>query len=198
MPEIRTFKTPLGAAEPVQKEVLITWKMGKFSKFGKKGFSCIRAQIKHTKKFSIKNFGTPKTAHLNSLCLGFFLCFEEKGGPKHKEFTGVRGPLGGGLGGGVSGNILYVYAFSRGFSCIAISDCILGSHAGVACSAAFGGWACVTQCVGPPSWCWLVDNPRLHLQEGALQAHREGERGDEGFHRPSPRKPTDPPPIRKA
>ena len=35
----------------------------------------------------------------------FFLCFEEKGGPKHKEFTGGQGSLGG----GVSGKILYVY-----------------------------------------------------------------------------------------
>ena len=72
-----------------------------------------KAQKKHTKNFSIKNFGAPKTPPpLKFFMFGFFLCFEGKGGPKHKEFTGVRGPLGGGGSRkGVSGEILYVYAF---------------------------------------------------------------------------------------
>ena len=72
--------------------------------------------VRHTKNFSINNFGVPKAPPLappNSLCLGCFPCFGEKG---DKEFTGVGGPLGGGGGSrrGVSGKILYVYAFFRG------------------------------------------------------------------------------------
>ena len=52
-----------------------------------------KAQIKHTKNFSIKNFGAPKPPpRRNSLCLGFSLCFEGKEGPKHKEFEGVMAP----------------------------------------------------------------------------------------------------------
>ena len=50
---------------------------------------------------------------------GFFLCFEEKGGPKHKEFTAVRGPLGGGLGGGFPAKFfffLFMPFFGAGFS----------------------------------------------------------------------------------
>ena len=52
------------------------------------------------------------------LCLGFFLCFEGQGGPKHKEFTGVRAPLegGGGLRGGFPAKLFMFmrYAFLRG------------------------------------------------------------------------------------
>ena len=44
----------------------------------------------------------------NSLCLGFSCIFEEKGDPKHREFTGSGG--GGGSRRGVSGAILHVYA----------------------------------------------------------------------------------------
>ena len=47
---------------------------------------------------------------------GLFPVFEEKGGPKHKDFTGVRGPFGGGSRRGVSGKILYAYAFFRGLT----------------------------------------------------------------------------------
>ena len=77
-----------------------------------------RAQIKHTRNFSIKNFGALRPPPPPKfLCLGFFLCFEEeKGGPKHKEIVGVGGPLGGGSRRGGSGKILYVYAFFRGLS----------------------------------------------------------------------------------
>ena len=62
--------------------------------------------------------------------------------------------------------------WKKGSSRIAISDCILGSHAGVVCSAAFGGWACVTQCVGPPDGAGLWTTPdcsprRVHCR------HRE-------------------------
>ena len=47
---------------------------------------------------------------------GFFLCFEGKEGPKHREFSGVRGPWTGGSRRGVSGEMFYVYAFFRGLS----------------------------------------------------------------------------------
>ena len=62
-----------------------------------------KAQIKHIREFQHKEYWAPYDPPPgNSLCLGFFLYFEGKGGPKHKEFTGsgvLRGG-GGGLGGG--------------------------------------------------------------------------------------------------
>ena len=71
-------------------------------------------KIKHIKNFSIKNFGSPKTPpqKKKKFMFGFFLYFEGKGGPKHKEFMGLGVPWrGGGSGRGVSGEIVYVYAF---------------------------------------------------------------------------------------
>ena len=74
--------------------------------------------IKHTKNFSIKNFGAPKTPPPKILYVWACSCvFKRKEAPKHKEFTGVRGPLrGGGSRRGVSGKIPYVYAFFRGLT----------------------------------------------------------------------------------
>ena len=57
-------------------------------------------QKKHAKKFSIKNFGAPKTPPLEILYVGLLLVFKGKRGLKHKEFAGSGVPLGGGLGGG--------------------------------------------------------------------------------------------------
>ena len=66
-----------------------------------------KAQIKHIKNVGIKNFGPPKTPppkKKKCLCLGFFLYFEGKGAPKHKEFTGSGVPFrGGGSRRGISG-----------------------------------------------------------------------------------------------
>ena len=90
--------------------------MGLRSNFGAPFLYVYKAQIKHIKNFSINNFGPPMTPPpRNSLCLGFVLYLEGKGGPKHKEFTGSgsleRAPEGGR---GVSGEILYVCAFFGG------------------------------------------------------------------------------------
>ena len=76
-----------------------------------------KAQIKLTKNFSVKNFAPPKKASpKNSLCLGFFLCFEgtEVRGPKHKEFTWSGVSWREWSRRGVSGEILYGYAFFSG------------------------------------------------------------------------------------
>ena len=52
--------------------------------------------MKHLKNFSIKNFERPKSLPPKILFMfGFFLYFEGKGGPKHKEFMG-SGVEGGG------------------------------------------------------------------------------------------------------
>ena len=65
---------------------------------------------KHAKKFSIKNFGVPKTPPLrNSLCRPFSCILKGKEAPNIK-ISGVRGPLGWVWEGGVSAQILYVYA----------------------------------------------------------------------------------------
>ena len=73
--------------------------------------------MKHIKKFSIKNFGPPKTPPPQKKKLfmfGLFPAFEGKGGPKHKEFMESAVPWRGGSRRGVSGKIVYVYAFFRG------------------------------------------------------------------------------------
>ena len=58
----------------------------------------------------------------NSLCLAFFLYFEGRGGPEHKEFVGSGVPWRGGLRGGVSGEILSVCAFFSGPDRVFIVD----------------------------------------------------------------------------
>ena len=66
----------------------------------------------NTRRISTQRILGPPRTPRNSLRLGFFLCFERKGGPKHKEFAGLRAPLeGGGSRSGVSGEILMFMPF---------------------------------------------------------------------------------------
>ena len=74
----------------------------------------LQVQIKHAKNFSRKHFGARKPPAPKFFTLAFCLYFDGKRGPKHKEFCGVRSLLEGGSGRGVSGEILFVYALSRG------------------------------------------------------------------------------------
>ena len=74
-----------------------------------------KAQIKHTKNFSIKNFGAPKTPPSEILYVWAFPCvLKGKETPNIKNLKGSWGPLAGGSRRGVSGKILYVYAFFQG------------------------------------------------------------------------------------
>ena len=57
-----------------------------------------KAQIKHIKNFSIKNFGPPKTPPQNSLCLGFSCILKGKEPPNIKNLRGQGVPFGGGGG----------------------------------------------------------------------------------------------------
>ena len=60
-----------------------------------------KAQIKHTKNFSIKNFGAPKTPPLEILYVWAFSCvLKGKEAPNIKNLQGSWALLGGGLGGG--------------------------------------------------------------------------------------------------
>ena len=75
--------------------------------------------LKHIKNFSIKNFGPPERpppSPKNLYVWAFFLCFEEKGGPKDKEFTGSWVFWkGGGVGGGFLAKFfIFMHAFVRG------------------------------------------------------------------------------------
>ena len=68
-----------------------------------------KAQIKHIKNFSIKNFGPPKTPQI--LYVWVFSCIlKGKEPPNIKNLRGQGSLLGGGSRRGISGKILYVSA----------------------------------------------------------------------------------------
>ena len=64
-------------------------------------------KINHTKNFSMKKSGPPKTPPLP------IMYSEGKVGPKHKEFFAVRGPLEEGLGGGFPAKFFMFMPFFR-------------------------------------------------------------------------------------
>ena len=132
--------------------------------------SIFRAQIKHTKNFSIKNFGAPKTPPpLKFFMFGLFPVFwfnEEKGGPKHKEFTGVRGPFGGGSGrGGFCPNSLCLCLF-RGLNLWALGEPYIMRSLGLQLTYVFQGRRSLRCCFDSVSiWCIVFfscpEAPRL-------------------------------------
>ena len=77
-----------------------------------------KAQIKHIKNFSIKNFGPPEAPPpQNFLYVWAFSCIlKGKEPPNIKNLRGQGSLLGGGSRRGISGKILYVYAFFRGLT----------------------------------------------------------------------------------
>ena len=75
------------------------------------------ATKKHAKKFSIKNFGTPKTPPLDSLCGPFSCILKGKEAPNIKNLRG-QGYLGGGVweGGFLPEFFISMPSFSSGVS----------------------------------------------------------------------------------
>ena len=77
-----------------------------------------KAQIKHIKNFSMKNFGPRRTPPQNCLCLGFSCILKGEEAPNIKNLWGQGYLGGGGFRRGVSGKIVYVYAFFRGLGVV--------------------------------------------------------------------------------